>query len=47
MTESQPTKDYIARRTSEGKTWREAMRCLKRYYARHLFRLLEAEPMTT
>lgn len=43
----QPTKEYIARRTSEGKTKREAMRCLKRYYARHLFRLLEATPMTT
>lgn len=42
----QPTKDYIARRTSEGKTKREAMRCLKRYYARHLFRVLEAAPMT-
>jgi transposase len=42
----QPTKEYIARRISEGKTKREAMRCLKRYYARHLFRLLEAAPMT-
>lgn len=42
----QPTKVYIARRVSEGKTKREAMRCLKRYYARHLFRLLEAAPMT-
>lgn len=42
----QPTKDYIARRIAEGKTKREAMRCLKRYYARHLFRLLEAAPMT-
>jgi transposase len=42
----QPTKEYIARRTSEGKTKRESMRCLKRYYARHLFRLLEAAPMT-
>ena len=43
----QPTKDYIGRRITEGKTKREAMRCLKRYYARHLFRLLEAAPMTT
>ncbi len=40
-----PTKAYIARRISEGKTKREAMRCLKRYYARHLFRLLEGSPM--
>lgn len=43
----QPTKDYIARRISEGKTKREAMRCLKRYYARHLFRILEATPLST
>ncbi|HZE17057.1 MAG TPA: IS110 family transposase [Mycobacterium sp.] len=43
----QATKDYVVRRVSEGKTKREAMRCLKRYYARHLFRLLEAAPMTS
>ena len=38
------TRDYIARRISEGKSPREATRCLKRYLARHLFRLLEAMP---
>jgi transposase len=32
---------YIDRRTQEGKTRREANRCLKRYPARNLFRLLE------
>jgi transposase len=37
----QPTRDYTARRTSEGKTPREIRRCLKRYIARELFRLLE------
>ena len=37
---------YIDRRTSEGKTVREAIRCLKRYLARHLYRQLEATPMT-
>lgn len=42
----QETKDYIAHRAGEGKSKREAMRCLKRCYARHLFRLLEAAPMT-
>lgn len=36
---------YIARRVSEGKTPREARRCLKRYLARHLFRLLENPPV--
>lgn len=36
-----PTIAYIARRRSEGKSLREAIRCLKRYLARSLFRLLE------
>jgi transposase len=40
------TKTYIARRLSEGKTEREAIRCLKRYLARSLFRTLEAMPTT-
>jgi transposase len=38
------TKAYIARRITEGKSTREAMRCLKRYLARPLFRLLETTP---
>ena len=37
----EPTIAYIERRISEGKTRREANRCLKRYLARSLFRLLE------
>lgn len=37
---------YVQRRTAEGKSVREAIRCLKRYNARHLFRLLEAGPVT-
>ena len=37
----QPTRDYIARRRSEGKSTREAIRCLKRYLARHVWRLLQ------
>jgi transposase len=41
-----PTIDYIERRIQEGKTRREATRCLKRYLARHLYRLLENPPMT-
>jgi transposase len=40
-----PTISYIERKTREGKTVREAIRCLKRYLARHLFRLLEAGPI--
>jgi transposase len=36
------TKAYVARRLSEGRTPREIKRCLKRYVARRLFRLLES-----
>ncbi len=32
---------YLKRRVSEGKSEREALRCLKRYLARSLYRLLE------
>jgi transposase len=41
-----PTIDYIERRIQEGKTRREAIRCLKRYLARNLYRLLESSPTT-
>jgi transposase len=36
---------YVERRRVEGKSTRETIRCLKRYLARHLFRLLEKSPM--
>src|SRR3954467_9014410 len=35
------TRDYTARRRSEGKTTREAIRCLKPYLARRVWRLLQ------
>jgi len=38
------TRAYVARRTAEGKTPREIKRCLKRYLARRLFKLLEGSP---
>lgn len=38
------TRAYIERRTTEGKTRPEIRRCLKRYIARDLFRLLEHAP---
>jgi transposase len=34
------TKAYMVRRTAEGKTRREVVRCLKRYIAREMFQLL-------
>jgi transposase len=42
-----PTIAYIERRIQEGKSRREANRCLKRYLARNLYRLLENPPMST
>jgi transposase len=40
------TKTYINRRLAEGKSSREARRCLKRYLARHFYRLLENPKQT-
>ena len=36
----QRTQDYLQRRLGDGKTHREAVRCLKRYIAREIFALL-------
>jgi transposase len=36
----QPTKDYVARRTQEGLSKKEIIRCLKRYVAREVFHVL-------
>jgi transposase len=36
----EPAKAFIARKKAEGKSWREAMRALKRHLARVVFRLL-------
>ncbi len=40
MGSDQRTKDYMAKRVSEGKSKKEAMRCLKRYIAREVFNAL-------
>jgi transposase len=34
------TKAYLARRTAEGKTKKEIIRCLKRYIARKIYKTL-------
>ena len=34
------TKEYVARRTAEGKSRREILLCLKRYMAREAYRVL-------
>lgn len=36
------TRAYLARRTAEGRTKREIMRCLKRFLARDLFRIIHS-----
>jgi transposase len=38
------TRDYLARRITEGKTRREAIRCLKRYIAREIYQILTTPP---
>jgi transposase len=42
------TRNYIARRIAEGKSTRDATRILKRYLARHLYRVMQnASPAMT
>jgi transposase len=40
MARDQRTREYVSRRTAEGKSKREIMRCLKRYIAREVYRVL-------
>lgn len=40
----QPTRDYVERRTKEGKTKLEIIRCLKRYIAREIYTALTQPP---
>ena len=40
------TQAYLERKRAEGKTNREALRCLKRHLARHVHRLLSMPPVT-
>ena len=41
------TQAYVARRTAEGRSKREIIRCLKRYLARELFPLIRVSPSLT
>jgi transposase len=40
MSRDKRTRTYVARRTKEGKTKKEIIRCLKRYIAREIYRIL-------
>jgi transposase len=42
----QPAIDYVTRRTAEGRTKREIIRCLKRYVIREVCHLLRPAPRT-
>lgn len=42
-----PTSAYIARRTTEGLSSKEILRCLKRYAIRQLYRFLQTNAVTT
>ena len=44
MRTHQPTVDYVRRRTAEGKSKREIIRCLKRFVAREIFGYLCRPP---
>ncbi len=40
----QQTRDYVERRTAEGRTMKEIIRCLKRFVAREVFGILRGGP---
>ncbi len=40
----EPTIAYVARRTAEGKSKRDIIRCLKRYVIREVYHLIKAKP---
>ena len=42
MSWDERTREYVARRGAEGKSKREILRCLKRYVAREVYRILVA-----
>ena len=45
MGSHEPTRAYVARRTTEGLSKREIMRCLKRYVAREIYSSLPRPPL--
>jgi hypothetical protein len=42
MNHDQATKEYVAKRTSEGRTKKEIIRSLKRYITRQIYRTLSS-----
>lgn len=46
MQHHEPTKAYVARRITEGKSKRDIIRCLKRYVIREVYQLIKTNPKT-
>jgi len=44
--DNEPTKANVVRRTAEGKSKKDIIRCLKRYVIREAYRLLQINPET-
>lgn len=42
MSREERTRTYVAKRTAEGKSKKEIIRCLKRYIAREIYRILSS-----
>jgi transposase len=42
MSREERTRSYVAKRTAEDKTNKEIIRCLKRYIAREIYRVLSS-----
>jgi transposase len=40
MSRDERRRTYVAKRTAEGKTKKEIIRCLKRYIAREIYKIL-------
>jgi hypothetical protein len=47
MRHDQRTRDYVARRTAEGLTKKDIIRCLKRFVAREVYQHLPCPHITT
>ncbi|MET7453801.1 transposase, partial [Streptomyces sp. NPDC005574] len=47
MRHDQRTRDYVAKRTAEGMTKKDIVRCLKRFVAREVYRHLPHPQVTT
>ncbi len=46
MSRDERTRAYVAKRTAEGKSKKEIIRCLKRYIAREIYRVLRSLPIS-